>query len=58
MYMSNLASYTITSSYPNQNQIHELTDKQEQLLLALELIQYDMLEGKEYTSSTFFNIPN
>lgn len=43
---------------PNQNQIHELTDKQEQLLLALELIQYDMLEGKEYTSSTFFNIPN
>ena len=42
----------------HQNQIQELTDKQEQLLLALELIQYDMLEGKEYTLSTFFNIPN
>lgn len=42
----------------NQNQVDELTDEQEQLLLALELIQYDILEGKEYTAATFFNAPN
>ena len=32
----------------NQNQVDELTEHQEQLLLILELIQYDILEGKEY----------
>ena len=31
----------------NQNQVDELTEHQEQLLLILELIQYDILEGKE-----------
>lgn len=41
----------------NQNQVDELTEYQQQLLLALELIQYDLLEGKEYTLSTFFTIP-
>ena len=30
----------------NQNQVDELTEHQEQLLLILELIQYDILEGK------------
>ena len=41
----------------NQNQVDELTEHQEQLLLILELIQYDILEGKEYTLSSFFTIP-
>ena len=42
----------------NQNQVDELTEHQEQLLLILELIQYDILEGKEYTLSSFFTIPD
>lgn len=41
----------------NQNQVDELTEHQEHLLLILELIQYDILEGKEYTLSSFFTIP-
>lgn len=41
----------------NQNQVHELTDNQQQLLLTLELIQYDILEGKEYSLDHFFAIP-
>ena len=41
----------------NQNQVDELTEHQEQLLLILDLIQYDILEGKEYTLSSFFTIP-
>lgn len=40
----------------NQNQIYELNDTQEKLLLALELIQYDILEGNEYSLPTFFSI--
>ncbi len=40
----------------NQNQLTELTTYQQQLLLILELIQYDILEGKEYTlDANFFN---
>ena len=55
--MKNLASYITISNYANQNQVDELTEHQEQLLLILELIQYDILEGKEYTLSSFFTIP-
>lgn len=40
-----------------QNQVYELTDHQQQLLLVLELIQYDILEGKEYTLHHFFTVP-
>jgi len=40
----------------NQNQLTELTTYQQQLLLILELIQYDILEGKEYTlDANFFD---
>lgn len=41
----------------NQQQVDELTEHQQQLLTTFELIQYDILEGKEYTLATFFNIP-
>ena len=41
----------------NQNQVNELTAKQQQLLLTFELIQYDILEGSEDLLPTFFNVP-
>lgn len=41
----------------NQNQVDELTQRQQELLLALELIQYDILEGQEYSLHSFFSVP-
>lgn len=40
-----------------QEQVTELTQHQQQLLLTFELIQYDILEGQEYSLDTFFSVP-